>query len=253
MYSNTVDKISPIISLLHECRSTAESVEQMLGRDGFEDLDDSCADDLAAPGISEGAAACRQALAALRDEMEAATGSKAISYEAQQGISPSFEHCSLADIAKDIDDSLHELIGDLMLAEQHLLDALTICEEFEKHVEMLKSERYDRALRELAEDPKISLAELVEVVEKTLGCPLHERGIEAFDTLASRVEEAAEEGDWDLWPIMEALSKHPHDLYYSVDRDPIAPIVTKADLIAALLPKPRVGTSVEAAPERADI
>ena len=237
MYSNIVDKISPVIDLLDECRSTAESVEQMLGGDEYLDLDESCSDDLAAPGISEGAAACRQALAALRDEIEATTGDKCITYEAQKGFSSNIEHCSLSDIANDVSDSLKEFIGDMMCAEKDLLEALTICVEFEKHVETLKSERYERALREMAEDPNISLAGLIEVVEKTLGCPLHERSIEAFDTLASRVEEAAEGSDWNQWPIMKALSEHPHDLFFNVDHDPIVPIATKADLIAAVLPK----------------
>lgn len=237
MYSNIVDKIRPTIDLLDDCRTTAESVELMLNRYEYTDLDESCIDDLAAPGISEGAAACRQALYALRNELEAAAGDKFISYEAQQGFSPNFEHCNLAGIAKDAGDLLNELIGDFMCAEQHLIEALTICEKFSEHVEALKNKDYDRALRKMAADPRISLAGLVEVVEKTLGCPLHERGIETFDTLASRVEEAAEGGDWNLWPIMEALSKHPHDLFFDVDHDPIVPIVTKADLIAALLPK----------------
>lgn len=237
MYNNIVDKVRPVIDLLDECRSAAESVEQMLDGDEYADLDESCIDDLAAPGISEGAAACHQALYALRNELEAAAGDKFISYEAQQGFSPSFEHCSLAGIAKDAGDLLNELIGDFMCAEQHLLEALTVCGKFSEHVEALKNKDYDRALREIAADPRISLAGLVEVVEKTLGCPLHERGIETFDTLASRVEEAAEGGDWNLWPVMEVLSKHPHDLFFDVDHDPIAPIATKADLIAALLPE----------------
>lgn len=240
MYSSIVDKISPVIDLLDECRSTAESVQRMLDGDDYADLDEPRADDLAAPRVSEGAAACRRALATLRNEIEAATGDKPISYEAQQGFSPSFEHCSLADIATDACDSLRELVGDFMCAEQHLLEALAVCEELEKHVEALKDGNYDRALREMAEDPKISLAGLAEVVEKTLGCPLHERGIETFDTLASRVEEAAEESDWNQWPIMKALSESPHDPFFNVDRNPIAPIATKADLIAALLPKAAV-------------
>lgn len=240
MYSNIVDKIRPVVDLLDECRSTAESAQQLLDGDAFEDLKESLADGLAASGVSDGVAACRQALAALRNEIESATGNKPISYEAQQGFSPSFEHCSLADIATDACDSLKELIGDLMCAEQHLLETLAICERFEEHVEGLKGESYDRALRKIAADPKISLEALVEVVEKILRCPLRERGIEAYDTLASRVEEAAQGGDWKQWPVMEALSKCPCAPFFDVEHDPIAPIAAKDDLIAALLPKTAV-------------
>lgn len=82
-----------------------------------------------------------------------------------------------------------------------MIEALSICEKFEQHVGTLKSGGYDLALREMAADPKISLAGLVEVVEKTLCCPLHERGIETYDILASRVQRAAEAGNWKLWPI----------------------------------------------------
>lgn len=237
MYSSIVDKIRPAIGLLDECRSSAESIDKALGGRVFEDLDESCADALAAPSISAGAAACRQSLAALRNEIEASTGGKPISYEAEQEFSACFEHDGLADIAANVADSLKELIGDFMCAEKDLLEALAASEEFERRAEELKGAGYERALREMAEDPKISFEVFVEMVDKTLGCPIHERGIEAFGTLASRVEEAAEVGDWSLWPIMEALSKHPRSPLFNVEHDPIVPITNKADLIAALLPK----------------
>lgn len=235
MHRSTVDRIEYVIRLLEECRSAVASVGLLLDGDVGRGLDDEDADALAAPMISEEASSCRWILCDLKEEIEAASGSENISYEGEKGFDPDFEHCSLDDILADASGSLHDLVFDYMCAEKDLLEALAIFTKLEGHLEQLAADRPGPALCDIADDPEVALDELSERIEKALGRPLHEFGIESSATLSGRIEEAAREGDWNQWHIMRAFAEHPSAIFFNVDREPIEPVLTKKELVVAAL------------------
>lgn len=196
MYNTLVDRIKPVLELLDECRSKVESVELVLEGDIGKDMDESIIDVLAAPRISGKIASCREALAILKDGIEDATGSEAISYEGKKGFEQNFEHSSLSDILADAYDSLQELVSDFMCAEKDLVEAVSICTALEEHVAKLENGRSGPTLSEMAADEGVSFEDFVQGIETALQRPLYDLGIESSGTLAGRVEDASHEGDW---------------------------------------------------------
>lgn len=244
MYRSTLDRIGSVIGRLEGCRSAIASVGLLLDGDVGGDLDEEEADALAAPMISQEASSCRRALCDLKEEIEASSGSEKISYEGEKGFEPDFEHCNLDSILTDARDALHDLVSDYMCAEKDLLEALAILTKLEGHLEHLEAERPGPILRDIADDPDVALDELSERIEKALGRPLHEFGIESSATLSGRIEEAARDGDWSQWRIMRAFAEHPNAVFFNVDRCPIEPVLTKAELVVSVLSEEALGKSL---------
>lgn len=236
MYKTVVSEIGSIARLLDECKGCALSAEHVLRGEIFEELDEGAADALAAPRIARGVASCHKALSSMAAKIEAATGVEKISYEGEMGFEPNFEHSSVAVILTDVRAALDALVSDFMCAEKDLLEALSICGALEEHLARLKEEATGPTLDEMAADEEIALDDFADLLEKAMGRPLHELGVETSGTLASRVEEAAHDGDWNQWRIMEALAKDRYAPFFNIERDPFEPIATKSDLIASALP-----------------